>query len=155
MSSSYPSRPVLPKPLYSFLHLIFTVLQADRHGQTPLSFAARLGDVPTVAALLKHQADPSACDEFGCTPLHKAASWGHASALQLLLDHNVNAASPRRKPVDPNLRMQPTSCAPETRAVSLFEVRRAMRKKHEDGGPGLNHMMESYQCPKFCSCFSL
>ena len=89
--------------------------------------------MPTVAALLKHQADPSACDEFGCTPLHKAASWGHAPALKLLLDHNVGAASSRRKPVDPNLRMQPTRCAPETRAVSLFEVREKLTVARNKG----------------------
>jgi ankyrin repeat protein len=83
--------------------------------------------VATVAALLKHRADPAVVDEFGCTPLHKAASWGQHAALQLLLDHNLGAASPRRKPVDPNLRTSPTSCAPETRAVSLFEVRRTPR----------------------------
>jgi ankyrin repeat protein len=53
---------------------------------TPLFFAAREGNAPVVAALLKASADPKAVSSTGSTPLMLAAASGSVDAVAALLD---------------------------------------------------------------------
>ncbi|MCU1089358.1 ankyrin repeat domain-containing protein [Stenotrophomonas maltophilia] len=52
----------------------------DRHGQTPLHFAAHLGNVEAVSALLLAGASPNARDRHAQTPLHLAARSDHVGS---------------------------------------------------------------------------
>ena len=58
----------------------------DRHGTTPLGFAASAGALPAAAMLLRAGASPDGCaSPGGHTPLRLAARAGHAALVALLL----------------------------------------------------------------------
>ncbi|EDQ84314.1 uncharacterized protein MONBRDRAFT_30380 [Monosiga brevicollis MX1] len=63
----------------------------DRHGDTPLHWACRNGDVKVVEMLLQHGADAKAKDNRGDTPLHKACRNGHVKVVEMLLKHGADA----------------------------------------------------------------
>lgn len=62
---------------------------ADVNSRTPLSFAAGVGSVFGIEALLEHGADVDAQDMSGRTPLSWAAAGGHISAAKILLQNNL------------------------------------------------------------------
>lgn len=67
------------------------VNQADAAGDWPVIFAAYLGHIPVLKALLEAGADLSVLDPgMSATALHAAAYAGHAEACQLLLDHGIS-----------------------------------------------------------------
>eukprot|EP01050_Picozoa_sp_SAG11_P000959 SAG11_NODE_37_length_21777_cov_4.523711_9_plen_443_part_00 len=51
---------------------------------TPLHYAAQLGHVEIIVALLEAEANPKPIDKNGETPLMQAGYWGHGSAVQCL-----------------------------------------------------------------------
>lgn len=55
-------------------------------GDTPLHFAAWVGDPSVVAFLLEAGADPRARNEWGATPLHRAGGNGSPAIVTMLLD---------------------------------------------------------------------
>lgn len=58
----------------------------NRHGTTPLHWAARNGRAGAARLLLQAGADPNAADSLGCPPLFYAAYWGgHKELVDLLL----------------------------------------------------------------------
>lgn len=61
---------------------------ADVNRRTPLSFAAGVGSIFGIEALLEHGADVDAQDMSGRTPLSWAAAGGHTSAAKILLQNN-------------------------------------------------------------------
>lgn len=67
---------------------------ADVNSRTPLSFAAGVGSIFGIEALLEHGADVDAQDMSGRTPLSWAAAGGHTSAAKILLRNNVQSESP-------------------------------------------------------------
>jgi ankyrin repeat protein len=58
---------------------------ADADGQTPLGFAASLGNVEMAQLLLKYNAPVDRRDQFGNTPLHWASQRGGLEIMRLLL----------------------------------------------------------------------
>lgn len=66
---------------------------ADVNSRTPLSFAAGVGSIFGIEALLEHGADADAQDMSGRTPLSWAAAGGHISAAKILLQNNVQSES--------------------------------------------------------------
>jgi ankyrin repeat protein len=63
---------------------------------TPLHYAAEVGDLPTVQALLDGGAEPNACElwfksEADC-PLHKAVIHGHVEVVECLLNAGADLA---------------------------------------------------------------
>lgn len=67
---------------------------ADVNSRTPLSFAAGVGSIFGIEALLEHGADVDAQDMSGRTPLSWAAAGGHISAAKILLQNKVQSESP-------------------------------------------------------------
>ncbi|KAM0872590.1 hypothetical protein ACQ4PT_038612 [Festuca glaucescens] len=65
----------------------------SKTGGTPMSYAAKEGNVQVMRYLLDRGGDPAMPDERGSTPLHSAALGGHCEAVRLLLSKGV--------PVDP------------------------------------------------------
>ncbi|MBS1857315.1 MAG: ankyrin repeat domain-containing protein [Acidobacteria bacterium] len=65
----------------------------DARGNSPLMYAAALGNLESMRLLLEAGADPNAANDFGATPLMWCA--GDAAKVRLLLEHgaNVNARS--------------------------------------------------------------
>lgn len=66
---------------------------ADVNGRTPLSFAAALGSVFGIEALIEHGANVDAHDKSGRTPLSWAAAGGHTAAARILLENKVEPES--------------------------------------------------------------
>ena len=54
---------------------------------SPLHYAAQLGHVEIIAALLDHSAHPQPADRHGETPLMQAGYWGRRAAAELLMEH--------------------------------------------------------------------
>ena len=74
----------------------------NRSGQTPLHFAAQLGDALAVGSMLERDGDPNYADNDGLTALHYAAAAGHSRVMEQLInsgadpsleDHNGNTAA--------------------------------------------------------------
>ena len=65
----------------------------NANGESPLMLAAIKGQLETVAALIKRDAD---VNKTGWTPLHYAASKGHLAIMNLLLENHayIDAESP-------------------------------------------------------------
>ena len=65
----------------------------NANGESPLMLAAIKGQLETVAALIKRDAD---VNKTGWTPLHYAASKGHLTVMSLLLENHayIDAESP-------------------------------------------------------------
>ena len=57
----------------------------NRHGQTPLHFAAQIGDVRAVGGMLNRNGDPNLADGKGLTALHYAAVGGHSRIMEHLI----------------------------------------------------------------------
>ena len=71
--------------------------ERDRHGLTPLMWAARAGAVDAMKALLDGGADPDARDVAnGWTPLFHAIHKRRGDAVRLLLDRGVDPNRPAR-----------------------------------------------------------
>jgi uncharacterized protein len=66
----------------------------DASGITPLSDAARTGNVSLVSSLIAAGADVNTADDSGYTPLMMAATFDHADVVRLLLAHG---ADPERR----------------------------------------------------------
>lgn len=66
---------------------------ADVNRRTPLSFAAAVGSVFGIEALIEHVADVDAQDISGRTPLSWAATGGHTPAARILLENKVEPES--------------------------------------------------------------
>ena len=62
----------------------------ERHGITPLHYAARNGHLEVVEFLLEHGADPNARIKYGYTPLHVAAFHCNDVAASILIDHGAD-----------------------------------------------------------------
>jgi ankyrin repeat protein len=63
----------------------------DRHGQTPLSYAAAQGHVRTVQLLVAtNHVDLNSRDNAEVTPLSLAAKHGYETVVGLLLDKNAD-----------------------------------------------------------------
>jgi ankyrin repeat protein len=60
-------------------------------GETPLSRAVLMDDVPMTELLLRHGANPNLVSMAGLTPLHRAAMRGRAAVLRTLLMHGADA----------------------------------------------------------------
>ncbi len=60
-------------------------------GETPLHFAALIGNDALVALLLKHQANIEAATSIGWTPLYYAVCQHSHKTVELLLNHGANA----------------------------------------------------------------
>lgn len=67
----------------------------DWSGKTPLHWACRRADLPTIQLLLKHNAKVGVRDVHGNTPLHFAATYGTDSCVTALVDAgaDVNATN--------------------------------------------------------------
>lgn len=66
----------------------------DKNGESPLSWAAELGHVSTLQAMLDKGADPNIPNASSQTPLSLAARNGRATVTELLLANNkVNPVS--------------------------------------------------------------
>ena len=61
----------------------------DEHGETPLFWAIREGQVDTAKVLLDNGADITVRNIIGFTPLHQAAYNGQAAIAELLIEHYV------------------------------------------------------------------
>lgn len=66
---------------------------ADVDRRTPLSFAAAVGSVFGIEALLEHGADVDAQDISGRSPLSWAAAGGHIAEARILLSHKTQPES--------------------------------------------------------------
>lgn len=66
---------------------------ADVNRRTPLSFAAAVGSVFGIEALLEHGADVDAQDMSGRTPLSWAAAGGHIAGARILLSNKTQPES--------------------------------------------------------------
>lgn len=80
---------------YQLLELVLVegdegLQQTDRHGQTPLNVAARLGHAEVVKVLLAAGADVDHADCDGWTALRAAAWGGHTQVVELLLNAGAN-----------------------------------------------------------------
>jgi ankyrin repeat protein len=64
--------------------------QLDRDGYTPLSYAARNGNLEAVQLLVKAGASVDVAEELGWTPLMQAADQRHAAVALFLLKHGAN-----------------------------------------------------------------
>ena len=62
----------------------------DKHGWTPLHWAALGSNVKIVRVLLKHGADPNAKDKYGWTPLHSVALMGRVDVVKIMLEHGAD-----------------------------------------------------------------
>ncbi len=58
----------------------------DKHGCTPVHFAASCGHGNMLYTLLQYGGSPSTPDKHGYTPIHKASNNGHDKCLEILLD---------------------------------------------------------------------
>jgi ankyrin repeat protein len=58
----------------------------DIDGCTPLTWAARQGDLPVTKLLLANKAEPSRVTTTEWSPLDIAASWGHVEIIRVLLE---------------------------------------------------------------------
>lgn len=67
---------------------------ADVNSRTPLSFAAGVGSIVGIEALLEHGADVDAQDMSGRTPLSWAAAGGHVPVAKILLQNNAQPEIP-------------------------------------------------------------
>jgi hypothetical protein len=65
----------------------------DRHGQTPLSYAAGSGRETVVKLLLERSAELESKDRYGQTPLSYAARSGHEAVVKLLLERGAELES--------------------------------------------------------------
>ncbi|MFZ4610840.1 MAG: ankyrin repeat domain-containing protein, partial [Gemmataceae bacterium] len=63
-----------------------------RLGVTPLSWAAMIGDLETVSALIKQGVDVNLANKDDTTALHGAAFLGRDAIVKLLLFHGANAS---------------------------------------------------------------
>lgn len=70
---------------------------ADASGQTPLIWAADVGSLPVVAALLKAGVDIDARGFLGATAVSRAARRGHTEVLALLMEHHADPEIPNEK----------------------------------------------------------
>jgi ankyrin repeat protein len=61
----------------------------DRHGETALMKAARLGNYPVVKLLIEFGADVHAIDEKGGTALGYASKFGQEEVADLLKTHGA------------------------------------------------------------------
>jgi ankyrin repeat protein len=69
----------------------------DKEGRTALHLAAYAGQIPSVSALMEHQADPEIKENVGgMTALHLAVSQKHSETVRVLLEKGANA-SPEEK----------------------------------------------------------
>lgn len=53
---------------------------------SPLHLACLAGSADMAMLLLRHGAEVSATDKWGCTPLHRACLEGHLEAARAVLD---------------------------------------------------------------------
>ncbi|KAL4447936.1 hypothetical protein ABPG75_005155 [Micractinium tetrahymenae] len=66
------------------------VHEAAGNGVTATHYAAAVGHVPSLLAVLAAGADPSTADDSGCTPLIVASLYGQVNALQALVQAGVS-----------------------------------------------------------------
>ncbi|KAI8824808.1 ankyrin repeat-containing domain protein [Fimicolochytrium jonesii] len=66
----------------------------DKLGRTPLHLACKNGHTAIVKQLLRHGADPDACDTSDNTPLHYACGFGYQDVVELLVGYG--GADPNR-----------------------------------------------------------
>mmetsp|Transcript_5389 Transcript_5389/g.7010 ORF Transcript_5389/g.7010 Transcript_5389/m.7010 type:complete len:293 (-) Transcript_5389:449-1327(-) len=92
----------------------YSINEPDRHGMSPLSHAARNGDLEIVQNLTDLKANPYSIDHYGCSPLHKAASWGRSEILTLLFN--------KIPKLDANFKTKPVACSPTSIAESKIEA---------------------------------
>lgn len=86
-------------------------VETDKHGLSPLAYAAWRGHHEVAAKLLEEGVDPCPFDIFGVAPIHKAAAFGSLDTIKLLLARGVS----------PNVLMGPASAPEEYHAYSLCQ----------------------------------
>ncbi len=62
----------------------------NKHGETPLHQAAKVGHTPAVKVLIEMGADVNVTDENGDTPLHIAAHRSYTEIIKLLIDADAD-----------------------------------------------------------------
>lgn len=78
------------KMLKSYLKKGADVNEADEVGNTPLFFAAKIGDKRIVDLLVQHGANVNNTNEVGATPLMLAAKFGNIYTVKKLLEHGAD-----------------------------------------------------------------
>jgi ankyrin repeat protein len=79
-----------PDILQLFLDYHADVRVYDDNGNTPLHFAAEIGNLKLAQILLGRNADVNSQNNHGSTSLLLASELGHSDVVQLLLDHNAD-----------------------------------------------------------------
>ncbi|CBY37245.1 unnamed protein product, partial [Oikopleura dioica] len=62
------------------------VSKQDNHKQTPLHYAAFIGNENTCVTLIRHGAQIDVKDNIGLTPLHRACAADRAQAVEVLIE---------------------------------------------------------------------
>ncbi|XP_047050536.1 ankyrin repeat, PH and SEC7 domain containing protein secG-like [Lolium rigidum] len=124
------------------------VNSVSKTGATPMSYAAREGNVQVMRYLLDRGGDPAMPDERGSTPLHRAAVHGHCEAVRLLLSTGV--------PVDPvDHRGAPLHLAASNDHVEVVKV---LLEHDADLNKVANHILSPLLvacCGKSLKCIKL
>lgn len=88
--------------------------EKNKHGETPLHEAARLGHVHCLARLLQLKADINAQDNYRKTPLHLAIIWNHKECVSTLM------AQGALLDVQDHRGFTPLHCAAQTGSLEIF-----------------------------------
>ncbi|XP_051227873.1 uncharacterized protein [Lolium perenne] len=120
----------------------------SKTGGTPMSYAAKEGNVQVMRYLLDRGGNPAMPDKRGSTPLHGAALGGHCEAVRLLLSKGV--------PVDPvDHRGAPLHLAASKDHVEVVKV---LLEHAADINKVVNHIVSPLNialCGKSLKCIKL
>jgi ankyrin repeat protein len=119
------------------------VNKQDKHGQTPLQFAAFNGHVEVVNALIAAGANVNQKEACDWTPLHAAAAHGHSDIVEMLLAHGAKA-SVNQQDIYGNTPLHDAASWGYSKVVELLLAHGASVNKQDNGGRTPLHMATWY-----------